>query len=87
VLNLAALLLKSSEEPPRSKRLEASFRFSPSLLDGSSTPMLRTIEQARANRFLKWYYAKLRERHRAMFNDQRRELQGRECRTESRHSF
>lgn len=65
VLNFAALLLKSSEETPRSHRLRPANERIAQMCDviGSSITLLREYETVRADLFLLWYHEQMERRH------------------------
>jgi len=65
VVNMAALLLRITEEPPRSHRLApVGYQFVTQYDSiASSLSLLRTFEAARADSFLMWYYTQMKRRH------------------------
>jgi len=65
LINVGALLLKSSEMPSRSGRMvPTDSRLSARYCDlGSSPTLFQTFETVRANDFLVWYYQQMKKLH------------------------
>jgi hypothetical protein len=62
LLGIAALLLKASENGPELERIQPSSPLIAGLCgDLETSPVLRSIEQARADLFLIWYYQNIRK--------------------------
>jgi len=66
LLNLGALVMKSSEEPPRLSRIEpprnSYAKECATFLDSSPT-LFRTMETARSEIFQIWYYEQMKKRY------------------------
>lgn len=65
IINVGALIMKSSEMASRSDRIAPADPVSVRFCDlGSSPTLFLTYETARANQFLAWYYLEMKKVHR-----------------------